>query len=150
MPDFLPDSGEYRGPRTRESWEAPNTRNSAWEEESPPPTEIDTESMAGASEYPHEQMGVPRTRTFPPRRLAGSFSAPTSPMARPMRSPSALDWAATPRTAIADAVRARINPGRAMSEAGSIVAEGMDAAATAAAELIKVPLAVAGVGVACV
>ena len=52
--------------------------------------------------------------------------------------------------AIADAVRARINPGRAMSEAGSIVAEGMDAAATAAAELIKVPLAVAGVGVACV
>ena len=125
----------------------PGTRPSPWEEESPPPTEVEVEPEA-ADTASMRGSGVPRARTFP-RALSGSFSAPTSPMARPLRNPS-VDWA-TPRTAIADAVRARINmPGRAMSEAGSIVAEGMDAAATAAAELIKVPLAVAGIGVACV
>lgn len=130
----------------RDTMEEPGTKPEPWEQESPPPTEVaDTASMRSGGS------GVPRARTFP-RALSGSFSAPTSPMARPLRNPSAIDWATTPRTAIADAVRARINipAGRAMSEAGSIVAEGMDAAATAAAELVKVPLAVAGIGVACV
>ena len=103
-------------------------------------------------DIPEEEIAVDTgsMRRRIPRNLSGSFSAPTSPIARPVRSP--VDW--TPRTAIADAVRARtdavrarIDPHRAMSEAGSLVAEKMEEVSELVSDMVSLPLRCAGVGI---
>ena len=57
-----------------------------------------------------------------------------------------MDW--TPRTAFAEGL-ARMHPGRAMSEAGSVMAEKMEEAAELVTDVIKLPLTCAGIGIVC-
>ena len=97
------------------------------------------------------------TSSYRPKRSPrGSFSAPNSPAVRNIfRNPQDLLSPQTARLHSHHAVARRGGgfahqiTSRAMSEAGSILSESMETAAQAAADLVKVPLTMAMVGIAC-